>query len=180
MATRKTKKDLEAKIAELEAKLSKLSSELESKPAEQAKPAPKPAEQAKPAEAPPKPAEQAAPPVTPEQALENARQNYPQTSFHDYRAKVTGYAPSPNRYYARTFAPAGKVPTSNWNEQKTKTPGYTQPSNQYFATRARLAYHPANRDHYGLSFEGIQEPAQIQTPPTPKKSAARGSLPKGF
>ena len=40
------------------------------------------------------------------------------TSFHDYKAKVTGYTPAPNRYFVRLHAPVGKVPTKNWNDQK--------------------------------------------------------------
>ena len=195
-----TKKDLEAKIAELEEKLSKLSSQLEAKPAEAPKPqeAPKPAEtkpaetkpaETKPAEA-PKPEEvpaqadtTAQPPVTAEEALENAYMSAPQTSFHDYRAKVTGYTPAANRYFVRRTDPVGKVPTSNWNEQKTKVPGYTQPSNQYFATRARLAYSPPGKTFGSFSgvratYEGVQIQEQAPTPEPPKP--AKGTLPKGF
>jgi hypothetical protein len=62
----------------------------------------------------------------------------PMTSFHDYRAKVTGYSPAPNRYFVRRTAPVGKVPTKNWNDQKAVVTGYTAPSNQYYATRARI------------------------------------------
>ena len=176
-----TTKDLESKIAKLEKKLSKLSTQLEAKP-EPPKPAetkpteapkpeapkpepPKPAE-TKPAEAPkpepPKPAETTTqPPVTFQEALEDAYYNSTMTSFQDYKAKVTGYTPSPNRYFVRLHAPVGKVPTSNWNEQKAKVTGYTQPSNQYFATRQRLAYSPPGKTFGGfsgvnMSVEGIE------------------------
>ena len=72
-----TKKDLETKIAELEAKLNQLSTQLTSKPAET-----KPAEAPKPQEA-PKPAEtEAQPPATLQEALENAYNTAPMTSFH--------------------------------------------------------------------------------------------------
>ena len=206
MATKRkasTKKGLESKIAELEAKLSKLSSQLESKPAPkpaETKPAPppkpqeapKPAAETKPAPPPkpqeaPKPAEtKPAPPVTIQEALENAYRTAPMSSFHDYRAKVTGYSPAPNRYFVRLTAPVGKVPTSNWNDQKAKVTGYTQPSNQYFATRARLAYHPPDKTFGGfsgtnMSVEGVQIKAETQhTPPPPQElpKAAKGKLPK--
>jgi len=163
-----SKKSLEAKIAELEAKLASISSQTGGtaeqappppKPAEQAPPPPKPAEQAppppKPAEQappPPKPAEQkAAPPATLAQSLEDAWQNAPTTNTHDYKTKTPGFTPGPNRYYGRRSAPVGKAATTDWNLQKLK--GTTPvPSNQYFATRARLAYHPADKNFtaYGL------------------------------
>ena len=79
--------------------------------------------------------------------------NASMTDFHQYRAKVTGYSPAPNRYFVRLTAPVGTVPTTNWNDQKVKVPGYTQPSNQYFATRPRLAYHPAEKRF--VSFSGV-------------------------
>ncbi|MCH6571743.1 MAG: trans-sialidase, partial [Thaumarchaeota archaeon] len=168
-----SKKSLEAKIAELEAKLSSISSQTGGtaeqapppppkpaeqapppppKPAEQAPPPPpKPAEQApppppKPAEQAPKPAEQkAAPPATLAQALEDAWQNYPAgNSTHYYKEHTTGFTPVTNRYIGRLIAPIGQAPTEDWNLQKAKVTGYTHPSNQYFATRARLAYHPAD------------------------------------
>ncbi len=144
----------------------------------------KPAEAPKPKEA-PKPAEtNAQPPATFQAALENAYQNAPMTDFHQYRAKVTGYSPAPNRYFVRGYAPVGKVPTTNWNDQKATVTGYTQPSNQYFATRPRLAYHPADK-RFG-SFSGINmtvdgvalEAKQAPTPEPPKPK--RGTLPKGF
>ena len=177
----------------------------ETKPAETAKPkatlpkgfGDKPAEtkpaEVKPAETKPKeipkPAETTAqPPATVQEALENAYYTAPMTDFHQYRAKVTGYSPAPNRYFVRRTAPVGKVPTSNWNEQKTKVPGYTQPSNQYFATRARMAAHPADKFFGGFSgstmtFEGVEVKAQTQQAPPPKPEApkqSKGTLPKGF
>ena len=219
-----TKKDLEKKIAALEVKLSKLSEKLDP-PAATPKPkkAPKPAE-TKPAEV--KPAETAKPkptlpkgstpkpqeapkpaetkstaPTTMQDALENAYMNAAMTDFHQYRAKVTGYTPAPNRYFVRGTAPVGKIPTKNWNDQKATVTGYTQPSNQYFATRPRLAYHPAEK-RFG-SFSGVAmtvDGLSVQTKPkeapklTPKeaeklakesyaaemKAQGKGSLPKGF
>ncbi|MFQ5475983.1 MAG: trans-sialidase [Nitrosopumilus sp.] len=189
-AKKQTKKDLENKIAELEAKLNQLSTQLASKPAE-TKPqeAPKPAE-TKPAEAPkpeeaPKPAEtEAQPPATFNEALENAYYTAPMTSFHDYRAKVTGYSPAPNRYFVRLHAPVGTVPTSNWNQQKTTLTGYTQPSNQYFATRQRMAHSPPGKT-FGTfsgvkaSVEGVEIKEVAQAPP-PEPPKPKGTLPKGF
>ena len=113
----------------------------DSKPAEKPKEAPKPTPKE----------ETTQPPVTYQAALEDAYYNSPQTSFHEYRAKVTGYSPAPNRYYVRLTAPVGKVKTTNWNEQKASVTGYTQPSNQYFATRPRLAYHPPDKTFGGFS-----------------------------
>jgi len=161
----------------------------ETKPAEAPKPEPpKPAE-TKPAEAPkpepPKPAETTTqPPATFQEALENAYYNSTMTDTHQYKAKTPGYAPAPNRYFVRLTAPVGKVPTSNWNDQKAKVTGYTQPSNQYFATRARMAYHPADKTFGGFSgatmnVEGVEIQAQQTPPPEPPKPA-KGTLPKGF
>ncbi len=175
-----SKKSLEAKIAQLEAKLSSISSKTEGtaqqapppppKPAEQAPPPPpKPAEQAPPP--PPKPAEQkAAPPATLSQALEDAWLNYPAgNSTHYYKEHTTGFTPVTNRYIGRLTAPIGQAPTEDWNLQKAKVTGYTHPSNQYFATRARLAYHPADTNFtgYGLVVEGAAAQAQQAPPPPP-------------
>jgi len=138
----------------------------------------------KPAEA-PKPAETTSqPPATVQDALENAYMTAPMTSFHDYRAKVTGYSPAPNRYFVRRTAPVGKVPTKNWNDQKAVVTGYTAPSNQYFATRARMAHHPADKTFgsfsgINMSVEGVDAPAQQTPTPEPPKPA-KGTLPKGF
>ena len=213
-----TKKDLEEKIAELEAKLSKLSDQLDppatkSDEAPKPKEAPKPAETAKPKptlpkgstpkpQEAPKPAEtKSTAPTTMQDALENAYMNAAMTDFHQYRAKVTGYTPAPNRYFVRGYAPVGKIPTKNWNDQKATVTGYTQPSEQYFATRPRLAYHPAEK-RFG-SFSGVSmtvDGLTVQTKPkevpklTPQeteklaqesyasemKAKGKGSLPKGF
>ena len=209
-----TKKDLEEKIAELEAKLSKLSEKLDPPSVATPKPqeAPKPAETAKPKptlpkgstpkpQEAPKPAETASAPTTVQDALENAYMNAAMTDFHQYRAKVTGYSPAPNRYFVRGYAPVGKIPTKNWNDQKATVTGYTQPSEQYFATRPRLAYHPPQK-RFG-SFSGVAmtvDGLTVQTKPkevpklTPQeteklakesyasemKAKGKGSLPKGF
>jgi len=199
-----TKSDLESKIAELEAKLTKLTTQLEAKPSPkpaetkpaEVKPAERPAAttkpkgvlpkgmEAKPAET-PKPAETTSqPPATVQDALENAYMTAPMTSFHDYRAKVTGYSPAPNRYFVRRTAPVGKVPTRNWNDQKATLTGYTAPSNQYFATRARIAYHPADKTFgsfsgINMSVEGVAAQAQQTPTPEPPKPK-RGTLPKGM
>ena len=224
-----TKKDLEVKIAELEAKLSKLSEQLdppsvtksdevpkpaEVKPAEIAKPkptlpkgsTPKPKEAPKPAET-AKPSEKASAPATLQDALENAYMDAPMTDFHQYRAKVTGYTPAPNRYFVRGTAPVGKVPTKNWNDQKATVTGYTQPSDQYFATRPRLAYHPPTKrfgtfSGVAMTVDGVALKATTTEAPKPKeapkltakeeeklartsyaaemKAQGKGSLPKGF
>ena len=160
----------------------------------------KPTEVAQPKEA-PKPAETKAAPATVQDALENAYMNAAMTDFHQYRAKVTGYSPAPNRYFVRGYAPVGKIPTKNWNDQKATVTGYTQPSEQYFATRPRLAYHPAEK-RFG-SFSGVAmtvDGLTVQTKPkevpklTPQeteklakesyasemKAKGKGSLPKGF
>ncbi|ABX12454.1 hypothetical protein Nmar_0558 [Nitrosopumilus maritimus SCM1] len=163
----------------------------ETKPAETAKPKPtlpkgmgeKPAEAPKPEEA-PKPAETTAqPPATVQDALEAAYYDAPMTDFHQYRAKVTGYSPAPNRYFVRMTAPVGKVPTSDWNQQKASVTGYTACSNQYYATRARLAYHPADKrfgtfSGVNMTVEGVA--AQAQQAPTPEPPKPKGTLPKGF
>jgi len=105
------------------------------------------------------------------------------TSFHDYRAKVTGFSPPPNRYFVRLTAPVGTVPTSNWNDQKAKVTGYTQPSNQYFATRQRLAYSPPGKTFGGfsgvnMSVEGIEIKAQAPEPPKPAEVTQQAPPPQ--
>lgn len=171
-----TKQDLEKKIAELEAKLASVSSQIEGKPTKTAPPPPK-------TEKPPPPQvqPQAGPPATISQALENAWRNAPMSSTHDYKKKVTGFSPNPNRYYARRIATIGRAPTEDWNRQKAKVTGFTQPSNQYFATRARLAYHPSDKifTGYGMRVEGVAAQAQTQQapPPPPPPPQAQQSAP---
>lgn len=162
---RTTKKDLEAKIAQLEAKLASLSSQTGGT----AQKAPPP----KPQQAPPKPAEQkAAPPATLAQALENAWQNAATSNTHSFKEKVTGFSPSPNRYYARRVATIGHAPTQDWNFQKAKVTGYTANSNQYYATRARMAYHPADKmfTGYGLIVQGAAAQTKQAPPPPPPRT----------
>jgi len=193
-AKKNTKKDLEVKIAQLEAKLTKLVTQLEKKPAETKPAETKPAEpkkdtlpkgsQPKPAEV-QKPAETAKqPPATFNEALEDAYYTSPMSDYHKYRASVPGYSPSPNRYYVRLHAAAGKVPTTNWNDQKAVVSGYTQPSNQYFATRQRLAYSPADKTFgsfsgVAMTVEGASIQEKKQDPPK-EAPKPKGTLPKGF
>ena len=97
------------------------------------------------------------------------------TSFHDYKAKVTGYSPAPNRYFVRLHAPVGTIPTTNWNDQKAKVAGYTQPSNQYFATRQRLSYSPPGKTFgsfsgVNMSVQGIEIKDQTPEPPKPAET----------
>ncbi|WP_100182378.1 trans-sialidase [Candidatus Nitrosotenuis aquarius] len=214
-SAKSTKKDLEAKIAELEEKLAKLANQIESAPkptTQTPPPAPKPQVQTpppapkpapapttkpqgtlpagmKPAPAPaPKPQAQTPPPPAPkpEEAVVPVWEQWksaPTSDFHSYRAKVTGYSPAGNRYFASKHVAQASVPTSDWNLQKAKVTGYTQPSNKYFATREKLAYHPRTKYFagYGITSTATGS-AQTQTapPPPPKKNPSRGSLPKGF
>jgi hypothetical protein len=147
------------------------------KPAETAKPkptlpkgsTPKPKEAPKPAET------KSQPPATFQDALEDAYMNAAMTDFHQYRAKVTGYTPAPNRYFVRGYAPVGKIPTKNWNDQKATVTGYTQPSEQYFATRPRLAYHPPQKrfgsfSGVNMTAEGVTAKATAQEAPKPQVS----------
>jgi hypothetical protein len=219
-SAKSTKKDLEAKIAELEEKLAKLANQIESAPTPQVTtppPAPKPQVQtpppapaSKPAPAPttkpqgtlpagfkpapapapePKPQVQTPPPA-PKPAAEEVVpvweqwKSAPTSDFHQYRAKVTGYSPAGNRYFASKHVKSASVPTSDWNLQKAKVTGYTQPSNKYFATREKLAYHPRTKyfGGYGITSTatGSAQTTAPPPPPAPKKNLSRGSMPKGF
>ncbi|WP_067957638.1 trans-sialidase [Nitrosopumilus sp. Nsub] len=166
----------------------------EAKPKETPKPAERPAATTKPKGTLPKgfetpaetkPAETTSQlPTTVQDALENAYMTAATSDFHQYRAKVTGYSPAPNRYFVRRTAPVGKVPTKNWNDQKATVTGYTAVSNQYFATRARMAYHPADKTFgsfsgVAMTVDGVDAKAKqapTSEPPKPKK----GTLPKGM
>jgi hypothetical protein len=188
-----TKKDLEAKIAALEEKLAKLSSQLETQPqaappkpqVQTPPPAPKPQVQTPPpapkpqtTAPPPKPAPAPKPQEAEQIAVWDQWKNAPMSDFHTYRAKVTGYSPAPNRYFASKHVQSADVPTSDWNLQKAKVTGYTQPSNKYFATREKLAYHPRTKYFAGFGIKSTGGAAQTTAPP-PKPNPTRGSLPKG-
>ena len=187
--TKSSKKDLESKIAELEERLAKLATQFETKsaPATQAPPpAPKPAQ----TQAPPAPKQEApkpapkpeAQPAT-ELAVWEQWKLAPMTDTHVYKAKVPGYTPGANRYYASLHTTNVAVPTSDWNLQKAQVTGYTQPSNKYFATGQRLAYHPENKKFsgYGVKATGAAaQTAQAPPPPPKKPNPTHGSLPKGF
>jgi len=197
-SSRKTKKDLEAKIAGLERKLSKLSTQLAQKPAEQAKAPPPPPPKAappppppkaapppppKPAEAPkPAPKAEAAPPAT----LESILESVPVGVWHERKTKTPAYVPDNPRAWARRHAEGADAPTQPWALQKSKITGYTAPSNKYFATRQRLAYHPHHPDKnflgYGISLGHGAAQTQTQSappPPPPPPQQTQEKLPKG-
>ena len=177
--SKKTKKDLAAKIAELEAKLSQLS-KVSAKPSTQAPPPP-PKQQAPPPQ--PKPSAQTPPQPAAKPVWEQWKDS-PMGNWNIQKTKVPGYVSAPNRYYASRVVLRADVPTSNWNLQKPKVPGYTQPSNKYFATRARLAYHPPAKQFAGYGIVGA---AQVQTysapppppPPPPPQQASSHSQQSG-
>ena len=189
--TKSSKKDLEIKIAELEEKLAKLATQFETR-STPPKPAPEPnPTQTPPAPKPtPPPAKQEAPKPAPKPEAQPATELAvweqwklaPMTDTHAYKAKVTGYTPAPNRYYAALHTTNVDVPTTDWNLQKAKVTGYTQPSNKYFATRQSLAYHPHNKRHagYGIKTTGTAQTTAPPPKPAPKPNPTRGSLPKGF
>ena len=196
-STKSSKKDLEAKIAELEEKLAKLATMMEATSAPQVQtppPAPKPQVQTPPpAQAPPtpKPQVQTPPPAPKPQApaeeivpVWDQWKSAPTSDFHTYQAKVTGYSPAGNRYFASKHVKSASVPTSDWSLQKAKVTGYTQPSNKYFATREKLAYHPRTKYFagYGIASTatGSAQTTTAPPPPAKKPNPSRGSLPKGF
>ena len=175
-----TKKDLEAKIADLEAKLNKLAAAQDAKPAETApepKPAetapePKPAETApepKPAETAPKPAEKA-PPASGE--LHERFREIPTGNWNTQKVAITGFTAPSNRYFgSRALVAQTSVTPSNWNDQKTKVTGYTAPGNKYFATRQRLAYHPEAKK-FGTWINDAPAP-KTEKPAEAKKAEAK-------
>ena len=185
-SSRKTKKSLEAKIAQLEGKLSKLSAQQGQKPAEQAKAPPPPPPKAspppppKPAEAPkPAPKAQAAPPAT----LESLYESVPVGNWNERKAKTPAFVPENPRAWARRHATGADAPTQSWILQKAKITGYTAPSNKYFATRQRLAHHPFHPENknflgYGISLGHGTAQTQTQSAPPPPQQT-QGKLPKG-
>jgi len=191
--TKSSKKDLESKIAELEEKLAKLATQFETRstPPPAPKPAPAPEKPTttppKPAPAPEKPTTTAPPPKpapkpeaqpATELAIWEQWKLAPMTDTHAYKAKVTGYTPAPNRYYASLHTTNVDVPTSDWNLQKAKVTGYTQPSNKYFATRQSLAYHPTDKRHAGYGIRSTGTAAQTTTAPPPKPGPPPAPEPK--
>ena len=197
-----SKKDLEAKIANLEAKLNKLvaattkPAETAPKPSEvkPAETAPKPAE-VKPAETKPapKPAEKAPPaPI----ALHERFREIPTGNWNTQKVAITGFTAPSNRYFgSRALVAEIQVTPSNWNDHKTKITGYTAPGNKYFATKQRLAYHPeAKKFGTWINDAPASGQAKVAPPPKPSKSpeelakddyAAKmkvkgATLPKGF
>ena len=166
-----TKKDLEAKIADLEAKLNKLAAAQDAKPAETA-PEPKPAETApepKPAETAPKPAEKA-PPASGE--LHERFREIPTGNWNTQKVAITGFTAPGNRYFgSRALVAEVEVTPSNWNDQKTKITGYTAPGNKYFATKQRLAYHPEAKK-FGTWINDAPAP-KTEKPAEAKKAEAK-------
>jgi len=187
-----SKKDLEAKIADLEAKLNKLAAAQEAKPAEAApkpaetkpaetakpKPAetapePKPAETAKPkpAETAPKPAEKAPPAST---ELHERFREIPTGNWNTQKVAITGFTAPGNRYFgSRALVAQVEVSPSNWNDHKTKITGYTAPGNKYFATKQRLAYHPEAKK-FGTWIKDTPAPQAEKPKPAEAKKAEAG------
>ncbi|MDC0063535.1 hypothetical protein OAJ67_00890 [Candidatus Nitrosopelagicus sp.] len=187
-----SKKDLEAKIADLEAKLNKLAAAqeakpveaapkpAETKPAETAKPKPaetapepKPAETAKPkpAETAPKPAEKAPPAST---ELHERFREIPTGNWNTQKVAITGFTAPGNRYFgSRALVAQVEVSPSNWNDHKTKITGYTAPGNKYFATKQRLAYHPEAKK-FGTWIKDTPAPQAEKPKPAEAKKAEAG------
>ena len=90
--SRTTKKDLEAKIAELEAKLSQLSTQVSAKPSTQAPPKQTPPPQ-------PKPSAQTPPPPAAKPVWEQWKDS-PMGNWNIQKTKVPGYTAPSNKYFA--------------------------------------------------------------------------------
>ena len=148
-STKKSTSELEAKIAELEAKLGQLSSQV--KPAEQ---------HARPAET------HSAPPPAPKPR--------PAASGPTHGTLPAGMAPPPKP----KEVPAPSTSSVSSGEvapayATTSSTGYT--GNKYYATRARLSYHPPDKQFKGQSA-AAQTVKVAPEPPKPK----RGTLPAGW
>ena len=145
-STKKSTSELEAKIAELEAKLGQLSSQV------------KPAEHARPAET------RSAPPPAPKPR--------PTASGPTHGTLPAGMSPPPKPKevpaQSSSSVSSGEVAPAYATISST---GYT--GNKYYATRARLSYHPPDKQ-----FKGEAQAATVKVataPPKPK----RGTLPAG-
>ena len=126
-STKKSTSELEAKIAELEAKLGQLSSQV--KPAEQ---------HARPAE------KSSAPPPAPKPR--------PTASGPTHGTLPAGMAPPPKPTVAETAKQVSSTEQKSVGEvapayATTSSTGYT--GNKYYATRARLSYHPPDKQYKG-------------------------------
>ncbi|MGI0027140.1 MAG: hypothetical protein ACREAD_04790 [Nitrosopumilaceae archaeon] len=138
-STKKSTSELEAKIAELEAKLGQLSSQV--KPAEQ---------HARPSETRP------VPPPAPKPR--------PAASGPTHGTLPAGMAPPPKP----KEVPASSTSSESSGEvapayATTSSTGYT--GNKYFATRARLSYHPPNKQFKG---EPATQTSKSSSPPAPE------------
>jgi hypothetical protein len=148
-STKKSTSELEAKIAELEAKLHDLSSQV--KPTETRTPPPA----AKPSQAQPAPKPR------------------PTASGPTHGTLPAGMAPPKPKEEPK---PSQSYSSSESSEvapayATTSSTGYT--GNKYYATRARLSYHPPDKQYKGEPTQTVQV---SQAPPKPK----RGTLPAGF
>src|SRR5574338_882572 len=146
--TRSTKKvteeghtaELEAKIADLEAKLANLSTQVapETRPAQTSSPPPKPAP--KPEQAKPRPAASGPTHGTLPAGMKPAPKP----------------EPTPEPSYTYSEPTPGEVAPAY---AQISSSGYT--GNKYYATRARLAYHPPNKQYKGSTV------SQSSTAPPP-------------
>jgi len=152
-STKKSTSELEAKIAELEAKLGQLSSQV--KPTEQ---------HARPAE------KHSAPPPAPKPR--------PAASGPTHGTLPAGMSPPPKPKVSET---AKQVSSTEERAVGEVAPAYATTSstvytgNKYYATRARLSYHPPDKQFKGQSA-AAQTVKVAPEPPKPK----RGTLPAGW
>jgi hypothetical protein len=161
--------DLEAKIAELEAKLESISSQMHSAPAAGSQISQTRAS----------PAEMRTPPPSKStwrskgagyEGYSPGTETYTAPKPEPKPAPRTKRAPEPEVFKAEMPEPLGEVSPAYATISST---GYT--GNRYFATRARLAYHPPNKQ-----FRGGETIAEAPTPEPPKPKPKRGTLPAGF
>ena len=146
---------LEAKIAELEAKLANLSSQVTS----ETKPAPR--TETRPAPAP-------APKPTPRPAASGPT--------HGTLPAGMKPAPKPQPEPQQTYQSESEFAEVAPAYSKISSSGYS--GNRYYATRARLAYHPPNKQYTGHAETGTA--AAPPAPEPPKLNIRKGTLPAGF
>ncbi|GEM_PF-640557 len=151
--------ELEAKIAELEAKLANLSSQV------------KPAETRPAAQATPKPAPQ------PEPARPRPAASGPTHGTLPAGMKPTP-PPAPKEEPRTESYAAPEVGEVAPSYAQLSSSGYT--GNRYYATRARLSYHPPNKQFKGQSASAASTTAPPPPAPEPQPKAQRGTLPAGM